>query len=185
MKRFLLVCLVVVFFPACQQYVSWGEKTFKQADAVCYSLDKARTQVKTEELLTDIFSTIDVINVLPRTNEVIKAHEHLRAEAVGEGVAETEKAIATLQEENKQQSVFFVALYGDKQEWRFSLCKNGKTYEAHEVKRGKFDRWYHVIFGKKVTRFKKNTYTVTFNTPMELPVELRASNGEYTAMFAW
>lgn len=182
---FSLVCLIILS-GCCPKYIHWLENRFIKASTVCMSREAIhenyvrRTPIRHDGLMTD-----EIARVMWRSDAVVEFHETMAEECEGEPEESVLKRIEALQQENKDKAIFFVSLYGTKQDWSFTLCKDGHTYKTAEVKNIDLDRIYKHIFGKAAFRYRQNIYQVTFDAYMEPPFEFKLCNGQYTASVAW
>lgn len=186
MKRFIPQIFVVLLLSGCSRtYIEWGKKTFEQADTILFSVKEAQRLVQTQEIITNFFETCDVVHILPFTNLVQDAYVELSSECKGCSAKEIQEEKKLMYKESENNAIFYVRMDGKKEDWSFALEKDGVLYSADNVEIVDLDTFEKVLFGKRAMRFKKNTYKVTFNTPMILPLTLQLCNGEVVSKIRW
>lgn len=125
-------CLIILS-GCCPSYIHWFEDRFKKADTVCMSLQEIHNQaVRMEHIRRDGLMTDDTVRVLWRSNAVVEFHERMAEECAGEPDDKVQRRIDELKKENENKAIFFVSLYGTKQDWAFTLCKDGHLYPPAE-----------------------------------------------------
>jgi hypothetical protein len=177
---------LILLAGCCPSYRHWAEHLFTKANTVCMSVEDIHYQaVRKNQIRHDGLMTDEIARVMWRSDAVVEFHEHMAEECSGEREEQVVKRVEELKRENKDKAIFFVSLYGVKQDWSFILCKDGHIYKTAEVKSFDLDRIYKHIFGKAAFRYRQNIYQVTFDAAMEPPFEFKLCNGKYTASVMW
>jgi hypothetical protein len=199
---------LVILSGCCPKYIQWVEDRFIKADKVCMDVEAIHDQaVRMNQIRHDGLMTDEIARVMWRSDAVVEFHERMAQECEGECQDAVEKRINFLKEENRSKAIFFVSLYGTKQDWSFTVCKDGHvykpaekvdkndaatyenkdpyTYKTAEVKNIDLDRIYKHIFGQAAFRYRQNIYQVTFDIALEPPFEFVLCNGLYMARLAW
>lgn len=129
---FSVMCLIVLS-GCCPKYINWLEDRFRKADTVCMSLQEIHARaVRMEHIRRDGLMTDDTVRVMWRSDAVVEFHERMSEECSGEPDDLIQRRIDALKEDNKNKAIFFVSLYGTKQDWSFTLCQNGHIYKPAE-----------------------------------------------------
>ena len=184
--RIFSIASLLMLSGCCRKYIHWLEDRFAKADTVCMSLhDIHELAVRMEHIRHDGLMTDDTVRVMWRSNAVVEFHERMGHECAGERDDMIQKRIDELTQENKDKAIFFVSLYGTKHDWSFTICKDGYTYKASDVKTIDLDRMYRHMFGTAAFRYRQNIYQVTFDVALEQPFEFQLCNGQYRARLAW